>query len=60
LVVFENPDADQALPFQVLRELVALKGYAPAASFHRFSPDDHDGLVRRLEDVERMLGFYCS
>jgi hypothetical protein len=60
LVVLENPDALVELPFEILRGLVALPGYAQASSFHRFAADERAGLRRRLEDVEARLRFYAA
>lgn len=60
LVLYEHPMPEVPLPFDVVRELVALQLFDVHRSFHRFAEDDFDGLQRRLDDVERQLEFYAS
>lgn len=60
IVLFEHPNPEVRIPFSILRELVGIEGYAPDMSIHRFAEDEHDGVSRRLEDVERMLAFYAA
>jgi hypothetical protein len=60
LALFEHPEPLNPLHFRTLRELVALEGYSPTESFHRYSEGDWEGLWQRLEAVETALDFYAG
>jgi hypothetical protein len=60
LVIFEHPRPLHPLPFRLLRELIALEGYSPTESYHRYAEEDWEGLRQRLENVEAALDFYAG